>query len=234
MTLLVALSSGKALAAGNSVALGPFACDGVVQAGQDRIVLNGIYPVGTGRRCIAIESLGLQVRKPFTLFSASMDRYGRKTARVVDSQKENLAVRLVAEGMAVFMPGSGLSAREVANFLEAEKAARQESRGAWGKGFSILSTTRDVPVGKYVVVEGIVRRVGKSRDMAFLDFGEDYRKDFTIVVPKKLWKFFDGFSGISGQRVRVRGFVLSRYGPQIQVSHKESLEILTGQGPPKP
>ena len=62
----------------------------------------------------------------------------------------------------------------------------------------------------FVVVEGVVQDVFQGRDRWFVNFGPDYRTDFTVSVQEKplrtvrqLWPDPENWIG---QRVRVRGY----------------------------
>jgi hypothetical protein len=74
-----------------------------------------------------------------------------------------------------------------------------------------------------------VLSVGFSRDRAFLNFGPDYKTDFTIAIAKRDFRNFGrGFDPkrYAGQSVRVRGWVEAINGPNIDVTHPEQIEVL--------
>ena len=85
-------------------------------------------------------------------------------------------------------------------------------------------------VGSFQLIEGRVREVAVVRKRAYLNFGEDWRTDFTIsIAPRDRRRFLaDGIDpmGYQGQRVRVRGWLRHYNGPLVDVTHPEQIEIL--------
>ena len=82
----------------------------------------------------------------------------------------------------------------------------------------------------FQIVEGIVTSTAKVRDKIFLNFGANYKTDFTIYVNKVGQKRFKsaGFDLLSleGAKVRVRGWVEMQNGPMMILDHLERLEVL--------
>jgi len=79
-------------------------------------------------------------------------------------------------------------------------------------------------------VEGRVMDVAVVRGRTFLNYGSDWRSDFTVSIAARDWRRFED-SGISaddylGRRIRVRGWLKSRNGPMIDVTHPEQIEVL--------
>jgi hypothetical protein len=92
-----------------------------------------------------------------------------------------------------------------------------------------------VLVGTYQVVAGEVLEVAHKKKRIYLNFGKDWKSDFTVTVAPSDVRLFDSSMfggdgkqkiGIVGKRVRVRGF-LSRYnGPSMDVTSPDQIEIL--------
>jgi micrococcal nuclease len=85
-------------------------------------------------------------------------------------------------------------------------------------------------VGSFQLVEGRVIDVATVRNRTYLNFGADWRRDFTIsIAPKDRRRFRkSGVDPMSykGQRIRVRGWLKSYNGSMIDVTHPEQFEIL--------
>ena len=119
---------------------------------------------------------------------------------------------------------------------EAEEAgARRDRRGLWGTAaFAVLPAETEATasrVGRRVVVEGRVRSVGRSTGRVWLNFGDDFRRDFALVMrDKDLDRFraagFDP-TAARGWIVRVRGVVFQADGPRIAVEAPEDIERVT-------
>jgi micrococcal nuclease len=84
---------------------------------------------------------------------------------------------------------------------------------------------------QYALVEGRVMDVAVVRGQTFLNYGSDWRGDFTISISARDWQRFKE-SGISaddylGRRIQVRGWLKSRSSPMIDVTHPEQIEVLS-------
>jgi len=86
-------------------------------------------------------------------------------------------------------------------------------------------------VDSFQIVEGLVISTAQVRGQTYLNFGSDYRTDFTVSIARKYRKSFEqaGFDllALEGARVRVRGWVELYNGPVMWLDHPEALENLT-------
>lgn len=118
----------------------------------------------------------------------------------------------------------------------AEAEARTAARGIWALPYYRVRRPDPDPlaqdVDSFQLVEGIVTSVADVRGTVYVNFGANYKTDFTIVVPKKARKRFkkDGFDPLTleGARVRVRGWVELKNGPMMWLDHPQRLEVLDG------
>jgi hypothetical protein len=66
--------------------------------------------------------------------------------------------------------------------------------------------------------------------MIFLDFGRDYRRDFTVMVPPAVAEALSegGRSAdtFDGRRVLVRGMIEESNGPAIRLNDPAEIEVL--------
>lgn len=116
----------------------------------------------------------------------------------------------------------------------AEREARAEKRGIWDDEFYAIRAPEPnalaQDVDSFQLVEGIITSVAEVRGQTYLNFGSDYRTDFTIVIASKDRKRFKkaGLDPLSleGARVRVRGWIELMNGPMIWLDHPERLEVL--------
>jgi len=119
----------------------------------------------------------------------------------------------------------------IAEMLTLEAGARAAKRGIWALAHYRIRTPEDLAgtTDSFQIVEGRALAVGLSRDRAFVNFGPDYKTDFTIAIAKRDFKNFGrGFDPkrYAGQLLRVRGWVESINGPSIDVTHPEQIEVL--------
>jgi ribosomal protein S18 acetylase RimI-like enzyme len=116
-----------------------------------------------------------------------------------------------------------------------EAAAREGAKGLWRRrAYRVVDATRPETlkprVQTFQIVEGKVVDVGRISGWTFLNFGEDWRQDFTIAIAAKHAKAFAesdvALDGLEGKRVRVRGWIERWNGPAIKVDHPEQIEVL--------
>ena len=85
-------------------------------------------------------------------------------------------------------------------------------------------------LGTFQLIEGRVLDAAKVKGTVYLNFGADWRTDFTISIPREALKLFevDGVDPLSliGESVRVRGWLIKRNGPMIRATHPEQIELL--------
>lgn len=116
-----------------------------------------------------------------------------------------------------------------------EQKARNSNQGLWSIGeYKLLSPENaSEKIGSYQVIEGIVRKVGSNKNTLYLNFGANWRDDFTVsidgTVMRKLTRSGLNPREWSGQKVRVRGWIESYNGPHIKLDHPERLEYLSSQ-----
>jgi micrococcal nuclease len=119
-----------------------------------------------------------------------------------------------------------------AELLAAENQARQAARGLWRvQEYAVRSVfALDRAIDSFQIVEGVVAGVGITGSRVYLNFGEDWRRDFTIVIARSDTARFPGklrgLKSLEGKRVRVRGWVFGLNGPAIRADHAGVLEVI--------
>lgn len=122
----------------------------------------------------------------------------------------------------------------VAEMLALESEARAGRRGIWSHPYYAIRR-HDALVGDsdtFQLVEGRVRAVGQAGGRVFLNFGADWKTDFTLRLEASDRELFEraGFDYrlLEGANVRARGWVEWRNGPEIHLTHPEEIERLDG------
>lgn len=164
------------------------------------------------------------------------DRYGRALAQLhvgsTDQDQIWVQAELVRQGLARILtwPDEKIDAQQLYAF---ERQARVQALGLWAEPAYAIRGPEPNALAQLVdslqLVEGIVTSTADIRGRAYLNFGADYRTDFTVAVAKKHRKRFKSVDPVSleGARIRVRGWIELTNGPMIWVSHPERIEILT-------
>jgi len=179
--------------------------------------------------------------------SKAPDRYGRRlghaflrgvatTAEKVPIVERWLQARIVRAGHARVMPSSQLEADCTQVLLNEEAKAETARLGLWNEALYSPKRAEDARRllnyrGTYQIVEGVIARVSLSRSGAYLNFGRDWKQDFTIRVNrialarKPLAR--EALKRLRKQPVRVRGWIEKRNGPLIQVWRLEQIELVS-------
>ena len=160
-----------------------------------------------------------------------IDKYGRTLAYVyVDDIFVNM--RLVELGAAVARPyPTNLKYhKELARKME---LARDEKRGLWANVDKWMVTAKDA--GRHMgLSKTVVGRILHSENKSFgvfLNFGDDFSKDFTVFISNKNLTYFAD-SGIYnpaskylGKVVEITGTIKEKNGPSIAVKHPGQIYI---------
>lgn len=189
-------------------------------------------------------SLGV-LSQPVTLYSEgdhAEDRYGRLQAHVVTAGHEMLQSRLVEAGWARVHPTRDMQMCITA-LLDAEARARAARLGIWAEPAYQLRDAADTETllaldGTYQIVAGRIFDVVRKKGRLYLNFGRDWKTDFTVTVAGSDVRLFDspmfagdqsGTAGVIGRQVRVRGFLTRYNGPSMDVATPGQIEILSNQ-----
>ncbi len=110
-----------------------------------------------------------------------------------------------------------------------EKEARNAKRGIWANPYYRLrrpgETSDDIDT--FQLVEGTVIDAARIKKRIYLNFGPDWRSDFTATISPRASRIFSNdLLALKGRKIRVRGWIKSYNGPEIEVSHPEQIEIL--------
>ncbi|NKD55125.1 MULTISPECIES: hypothetical protein [unclassified Haematospirillum] len=166
------------------------------------------------------------------------DRHGRLSGDVY-RERDDLWVQeqLVLSGLAFVVPtpGAGESARKL---LGRESGTRMKDREQWqqAKILKQADTVGQDDQGTFRIVEGIVRRTTRTNKGAYLDFGADWRTDFSVFLPpattRRLERAGMTLRKLSGRNVQIRGYIEKRAGYLITLTEPDFLQILPSAGLP--
>jgi micrococcal nuclease len=159
------------------------------------------------------------------------NRYGQLLAHVHRNDGVWLQGEMLRQGLVRVqtLPSTCAHAEEM---LAIEAEARRAGRGLWADPrFAVRSPEAAAhDVGSFQIVEGTVRKATRRQNRVYLNFGDDWRSDFTVSVPARLAAALAGdgldLMALGGRRIRVRGWIDSYNGPMIELTHREQLELL--------
>ena len=164
------------------------------------------------------------------------DRWGRTVADLVvadpgDKTVGSAAAALLMAGYARVRPEfetRGCAAERLAM----EEAAREQGLGIWtDPEFAVIQSSNSAELrrwnGRFVVIEGMVRRIGFARSRIYLELVP--HDGPTIVVARKLEAALAregrAVGALVGQTIRARGALDDRLGPRIEVADPAMIEI---------
>ena len=199
---------------------------------------------GAAKKALADLALGRKIQLHF--FGRHRDRHGRLLAHLFvsghdrdsqsrDSQSRDdgewLQGKLLERGLARVYSFADNRVR-IAAMLALERKARAEKRGIWAHPFYRVLDVDGAAghLSRFALVTGRVQKALVVKGRGYLNFGDDWRTDFTIAISPKARRVFerDGIDirAYADKHVRVRGWVKRFNGPMIEVTHPEQIEIL--------
>ncbi|MEO1241809.1 MAG: thermonuclease family protein [Pseudomonadota bacterium] len=160
-------------------------------------------------------------------------RWGMRVVRTGESEKTaSLEQRLIAAGAARVAPQTDDIAF-IERLLTVERIARQGKKGLWSlDAYQVFDADNATgAIGGYHLVEGSVVSARKARSRFYLNFGDDYRTDFTASTTSILYRRWvkAGFdlASLQGARLRIRGFVVDINGPSVDLTHESQIEDMS-------
>ena len=160
------------------------------------------------------------------------DRNGRILAHLVRDDGMWVQSEMLRRGWARVYTFAD-NRRFAADLYAAERAAREAKLGIWNDEYYAVrdadpgSLAKDV--GTFQVVEGRVISAAKVRGRTYLNFGEDYRSDFTATIPPDAASTFRRSKfdplELEGKVIRVRGYLRDYNGPVIDLTHPEQIDM---------
>lgn len=165
---------------------------------------------------------------------AERDRYDRAIAHVTAEGRERTVQQIMVEEGWLAVASYADNHAAAPELLALEARAREDGRGAWGTGGLTVRDPDPNGLAPHLdsvqIVEGRIVAVGGSRDRTYLNFGTDWRTDFTASIARGDRRRFED-AGINpedleGAIVRVRGWLTDQNGPMIELDHPQALEIV--------
>ena len=181
--------------------------------------------------------------RPVTLVygGRERDRHGRRLAHLFLAAPRDLGApdaaagwiqgRLLVQGFArvYSFPDNRFW---IADMLALERRARGARAGIWAYRFYRIRAPESLgsALGSFQLVEGRVLKVATVRGRTYLNYGDDWRLDFTVSFNRRAARLFErlgiDYRRFEGRSVRVRGWVSKRNGPAITLTHPEQIEML--------
>ncbi len=118
-----------------------------------------------------------------------------------------------------------------AEMMELENYARIKEQGLWlNEEYKVLSPElANNKIDEYAIVEGKVISASMKNNKVYLNFGQNWKKDFTVAISSKDLRKFTKLhidpKQWGGKTVRVRGWIRDYYGPFMEINHPSRFEL---------
>lgn len=159
-----------------------------------------------------------------------VNRYGDRQGMILLADGRWLQEELVLRGFGLWNGAASYPLPLRERLIRAEKAAMIEKSGIWRR-FSIIDANRPPKAywkGEFVIAEGTIRDVYRSPSVTYLNFGDDWRTDFTAAIPARARKKFEAggwkLADLKNRSVTIRGRVRFYNGPYMELDFPEQLE----------
>jgi endonuclease YncB( thermonuclease family) len=179
----------------------------------------------------ALEALALGEALTLAYGGRQMDRHGRALAHLYLDDGTWVQGELLKLGMARVY--SFADNRALADdMLALERAARAAGRGIWSEPWYDVRTIDGIEADRdsFQLVEGRVLDAARAGSRGYLNFGADWKTDFTLSLDAAALRLFDAaglpIEQLEGRRIRARGWVEYFNGPTIEITHPEQIEVL--------
>jgi endonuclease YncB( thermonuclease family) len=160
------------------------------------------------------------------------DRKGRLIALAYLPDGRNLQAEMISAGWGMVYPFPDL-VEPLPAWLRLEDAARKAGKGIWQNDYwqprAALRLPEENPEERFMLVEGIAKKVAKVKGGWFINFDQDWKSDFTAVISKEDAKeHFQGkdLSWLEGKRLRMRGWIYRYNGPAMDIHQPQQIEPL--------
>jgi micrococcal nuclease len=179
----------------------------------------------------ALEALTLGKALTLGYGGRRIDRYGRLLAHLTAPGGAWVQGEMLARGMARVYSFADNRSR-IPDMLAREAEARASKRGIWAHPYYAVRTPDEAGrhIGSFQIVQGRVVSAAVARKRGYLNFGPDWKTDFTIsIAPRDMRRFRAAGQDIAAYKdrvVRVRGWLRRYNGPMIEVTHPEQIELL--------
>lgn len=169
--------------------------------------------------------------------STAPDRYGRMLARLSLGEGDKttwMEQALIAAGLALatLTPGENDCFSALA---AAESAARHARAGYWGvDGAMVIAPSRldevSAAIGRFAVYEGKISRIAIRDYAIFLDFGEDWKRSLSIMLPRRQRAEVEAVIGpmqrLEGKTVQIRGIAERGSALRLRLTRPQQIRVI--------
>ena len=168
---------------------------------------------------------------PFEEVGAELNRYGDWHGKILNHSGIWVQQEMVEKGLVWWSGAANYPGQLRALLVLAERRAEEAGSGMWQtirpENANTLTSLPRFP--DFVIAEGRVHNVYSSPKMTYINFGENWKSDFTVAISSKNKRKFESqgwkLSTLIHKLVRIRGSVRWYNGPFMELSFPEQLDI---------
>lgn len=158
------------------------------------------------------------------------DMLGRLHAFVKKPDQPSINMTLLKNGLTRVQLTTGFT-HQSDQLFAAEAYARRHKIGLWGEGKFKRYDANDYqgPRKGYIIATGKITQNAKRKTYLYINFGEDWRDDFTVGIPVNDNRFDIRMiekSFIKDKIVEIRGLIENWNGPFIRLDVAEHLRLI--------
>ena len=139
---------------------------------------------------------------------------------------------LLEAGLAFYFFEKDFDPLMQARFIKAEKTARENGKGLWQKPnqfYFLAHQPKKIALYRFGLVEGLLHAITKTKNGVYLNFGPDYKTDFTAFFPGHVWRNMRPNLRKQlkkGIYIEMRGYVRNYNGPFMNLRHQGDWKTL--------
>ncbi|MGB1077502.1 MAG: thermonuclease family protein [Bdellovibrionales bacterium] len=171
-------------------------------------------------------------------FQTKDRKYGRENRMghtIIHAVRETdstwIQASLLANGLARVRT-TEFNPQQASKMLEHEENARTKKLGIWGQDSYKVLTSQNAQefIGGFRIVEGQIKKVASTKNNIYLNFGDNWKTDFTIGISPKVRRDLSknniSVMDWAGKKIRIHGWIRSYNGPYIELTHAEQIEFI--------
>jgi len=197
----------------------------ILPPGPDRHApMTDTTPIRQAAQGLADLVLGQQVR--VDLDATAQDRYGRLRAKL-SLKGQDVAALQAGNGWVRVFPEPGADLQDIKPLLAAETAGRTAMTGFWKTALFQIHPAGSYESGsdRFEILSGRPRNVTQIGNRDHLEFGADWRTDFTAGLDRSLRKVIDPETLINTP-VELRGWIREWNGPFMEITEPGQIALL--------
>lgn len=164
----------------------------------------------------------------------AQDRHGRVVAHAYAQNGIWLQEAMLREGLGFVFTHDTAMWPTLTPLLKVEQSARDAAIGIWANPhFRVLDHTEAAQHLQHTrLVQGTVYGVTTVRKRTYINFGKDWRTDFTLSIPAKRLKAVTAglqladITELEGKTLLMRGLLFYTNGPSMEATAAQQISIL--------